>query len=70
MIKQIVESNVFGFHTFSHFLDYKSFVSSAEEYIVSNFAESTSTKGFYSLEKDEVVSLISRSDLQVASDYH
>ena len=65
MIGQLNESNVFGFNNFGQYFCFKKLVIKADKYIARNFTVSTSTKEFLSLEKDKVVSLITRCDFEV-----
>ena len=65
MGQQLYTSNALGFHQFGEFFCFKNLLSRADKYIASNFVEITSTKEFLSLDKDRLVTLISRSDLKV-----
>ena len=64
-IEELDSSKVFGFRHFGLDLCLPNLVIRADKFIASNFAECASGDEFLSLDKDEVVSLISRPDLEV-----
>ena len=65
LIGQLGAKNVFGLRNFGQFFRFKNLASRADEYIANNFAECISTEEFLSLDKGQVVSLVSRADLKV-----
>ena len=68
--EQIEPNNTFGVRQFGQRYDSNNLVNKADKTIASNFIESTSGEEFLSLQKNEMVSLISRSDLKVKLEEH
>ena len=68
LIEELDASNVFGFLHFGLLFNLRKLVVRADKFIACNFVECSSGDEFLSLEKDEVVSLISRSYLEVKSE--
>ena len=65
MTEQLSPENVFGVRHFAQHYHSIYLVNKTNKFIASNFVESTSGEEFSSLEKFEVVSLLSRPDLKV-----
>ena len=65
LVDQIEANNVFRMRQLGQHYSASNLASKGNLFVARNFAESTSTVEFLSLAKDKVLSLLSRSDIEV-----
>ena len=70
LIEQLGVSNAFNFRYFVQYLQLVELVGEADKLIAGKFVETSFDKDFLSLGKEDIFSLVSRSNLQVKREEH